>query len=70
VTRLEEPAGGPPPPYDYAEVLEVRSLDAYRESVEGDAEAARFLAEWEGYVAEYVLVHGSVVSEVRKFPEP
>ena len=71
VTRLEEPDGGQRGlPYDYAEMLEVRSLEAYRTEMDGDPEVGRFLAEWEGYVDEYVVVQGFVVSEVRKARDP
>lgn len=71
VTRLEEPSVGERPlPYEYVEVLEVRSLEAYRAGVADNPEVAPFLAEWEEYVAEYVVVQGPVVSEVRKAGRP
>lgn len=67
VTRLETGASQRAAvSYDYAEVLEVESLDAYREELAGDSEAEAFLAEWERYVDEYVVLEGQAVSTVRK----
>lgn len=68
VTRLARAEGAEALPYDYLEVLEVESPERYRESVSGDEGAAQFLAEWEQRAAEYVLVEGSVVSQVRPKP--
>jgi hypothetical protein len=67
VTRLEpEGSDATALPYDYAEVLEVESIDAYRRELDGDAEASAFLAEWEGYVDHYVVLQGVAVSMLRK----
>lgn len=67
VTRLEEQAEGETRlPYEYAEVLDVRSLEAYRTGVAENPDVGSFLAEWEEFVAEYVIVQGTVVSELRK----
>jgi hypothetical protein len=65
VTRLHGSPEETQLPYDYLEVLEVESPDAYRASVGADPQAAAFLEEWERRAAGYVLVEGSVVSETR-----
>jgi hypothetical protein len=41
--------------------MEVTRLDEYKGAV-GDPEIDAFIQEWEEDVAEYVLVHGEVVS--------
>lgn len=49
-------------PFDYVEALDVTTVDEYRTGVT-DADVDAFINEWEEDVAEYVLVHGRIVSE-------
>jgi hypothetical protein len=63
LTRLEGVLEGKAPaPFDYVETLDVTTLEEYRNGVT-DAEVDAFIKEWEEDVAEYVLVHGRIVSE-------
>jgi len=64
LTRLDavlDPEGAGVP-YDYVEAIDVTSLAEYRSGV-GDPEIDAFIKEWEQDVAEYVLVHGEIVSQ-------
>jgi hypothetical protein len=63
LTRLDgvlDPEGAELP-YDYVETIDVTSLEEYQSGVR-DPEIDAFITEWEEDVAEYVLVHGDVVS--------
>lgn len=47
-------------PYDYLEVIDITDLDAYR-ALGAKPEFQQLLAEWSQFVAEAVMVHGSII---------
>jgi hypothetical protein len=62
VSRLEGTLSGEgEPPYQYLEVIEITSLDAYRAGIDGNAEFEQLLKEWATYVGESVAVYGEVI---------
>jgi uncharacterized protein (TIGR02118 family) len=61
VTRLEASLDGKnAPSFDYLEVLEVTSLEEYREAL-ATPEFKQLLGEWSKYVASSEAVHGEVI---------
>jgi hypothetical protein len=62
VTRAEGLVQGEgEPPYDYVEVVDITSLEEYRNALGGGPEIEAFFAEWSSYVAESVAVHATVI---------
>ena len=53
--------GAGEPPYDYVEVIEITSLDEYRNALGGGPEIEQFFSEWSSYVAESIAVHATVI---------
>lgn len=61
VTRIEGTLSGEgTAPYQYLEVIEITDLDEYR-ALGDRPEFKQLLAEWSGYVAEAVLIHGQTI---------
>jgi hypothetical protein len=62
VTRLEGLVTGEgSPPYQYLEVIEVTSVDEYRDGLTGSDEMESLLREWSTFVESSVAVHGAVI---------
>jgi hypothetical protein len=62
VTRAEGLVQGEgEPPYDYVEVIDITSLEEYRNALGGGPEIEQFFKEWSSFVAESVAVHATVI---------
>lgn len=60
VTKLDGTLDGGAPSVQYLEVLEVTSIEEYREAL-GTPEFKNLLAEWSEFVASSEAVHGGVI---------
>jgi uncharacterized protein (TIGR02118 family) len=60
VTRLDATLDGDPPAYHYLEVLEITSIDEYRQTLT-TPEFRQLLSEWSQFVASSESIHGGVI---------
>lgn len=61
VTRLDATLDGGPPAYHYLEVLEITSIDEYRQTL-ATPEFRQLLDEWSQFVASSESIHGGVIA--------
>jgi len=61
VTRLDATLEGGPPAYHYLEVLEITSIDEYRQTLD-TPEFRQLLGEWSTFVESTESIHGGVIT--------
>jgi len=62
VTRIDGRLNSDEPsPCRYLEVIDVTSVEEYRQGLDGNAELEALLTEWAEYVAESTILYGPIV---------